>query len=228
MTQSDYKKEGYDKQLCSFTFMDGKTVFGEISDFFPNDPNYYLVPMSNMAEFQRYLKENDHAKMKNLCSIVNLDDLKQARRLDTFGEMLVTKVLEAEGNKAKLESRKATWLKSIDDLYSKINLWFEDFKKDGLIEIKDQEIYIDEESIGKYRTKRLEIYIGNDVITLTPKGTFIIGSFGRIDLSGPKGDALLVEPEWNEWKFAKRTPKIIYSSVTEQSLKQVIQEIING
>lgn len=229
MTQLEYLLSGCNNRHCKFTFKNGEIAYGVITTYFLNEQdNFYLVRSLQMIEFKKYMDNDDFKKMKELCSPVNLDDLLKAEILDSFGELLVKKTQEVEANKIIWEERKSTWLKSIDELYKEINFWLSDFQKAELLKIKEKEIELNEEYIGKYKTKRLEIYLGNDIITFTPKGTLIIGSYGRIDMNGPRGEALIIEPQWNAWKFAKRAPKMKYWDVNEQSLKEAIQEIING
>ena len=47
-------------------------------------------------------------------------------------------------------------------------------------------------------------------------------------MKGPKGEALIVEPSWNDWKFAVRVPRTKYWDLNEQSFKEAIQELVNG
>ncbi|OGU38957.1 MAG: hypothetical protein A2X61_09495 [Ignavibacteria bacterium GWB2_35_12] len=146
---------------------------------------------------------------------------------DSF-EVFLKKKKQQENNKVDWDERKSTWLKSIEDLYSKINNWLSPFIKESLLDIKEKDIELNEEYIGNYKAKRLDIYLSNDIISLTPRGTLIIGSYGRIDMRGPKGEYLLIEPDWNIWKFAKRTPKLVTWEISEESFKTAIQDVING
>jgi len=150
--------------------------------------------------------------------------------MDNFEEFL-KKQKEADekaSKKVDWAKRKEKYLKSIDSLYSEVNNWLASFVSKGLIQIITIEFEIQEENIGTYKVKRLEIKIGKDKITLNPKGTLILGSFGRIDMRGPKGDLIMVEPEWNKWKFAKRTPKLSLWDVDNESFQASIQSIITG
>ena len=147
--------------------------------------------------------------------------------IDSFEEFLQKKKQEEEKNKINWDERKSTWLKSIDQLYANIREWLKTFEEEGFIQIKDnKEISLNEEYIGQYQTKRLDIYLGNDIISLTPKGTLIIGSYGRIDMRGPKGEILIIQPDWEDWKFAKRTPKLETWNVNSESFKKIIQDLV--
>jgi hypothetical protein len=147
--------------------------------------------------------------------------------IDSFEEFLKKKKQEEEKNGINWDERKAAWIKSISKLYADIKDWLDPFEKEGFLHIKDEkEINLNEEYIGQYQVKRLDIYLGNDLISLTPKGTLIIGSFGRIDIRGPKGEILIIQPNWNDWKFAKRTPKLETWDINAESFKKIIQDLV--
>lgn len=147
--------------------------------------------------------------------------------VDSFEEFLRKKTEEKETKKVDWEERKIKWLESIDVLYKDINEWLNPFIKEGLIKVEtNKEITISEEYIGNYVVKRMDIYIGNDLVSLTPKGTLIIGAFGRIDMRGPNGEIILIQPEWNDWKFAKKTPKLEMWDLTEETFKVFIQKLV--
>lgn len=147
--------------------------------------------------------------------------------IDSFEEFLQKKKEEGEKEKINWDERKLNWLNSIDSLYVNIKEWLKAFEDDGFIHIKDdKEITLNEEYIGQYQTRRLDIYLGNDIISLTPKGTLIIGSYGRIDMRGPKGEILMIQPKWEDWKFAKRTPKLETWNVNSESFKKIIQDLV--
>lgn len=148
-------------------------------------------------------------------------------QIDPFKEFLQKKKEEEGKDKIDWEERKSNWLTSIDSLYHNIKGWLNAFEDDGLIRVRDdKEITLNEEYIGPYQTRRLDIYLGNDIISLTPKGTLIIGSYGRIDMRGPKGEILIIQPEWGDWKFAMRTPKLETWNVNAESFKKTIQDIV--
>ncbi len=84
-------------------------------------------------------------------------------------------------------ARKLEWLTYIDKLYSDVNEWLKDYIKTGQVKLQYNDYEIYEEALGKYTTKELKIYIGNHVANLTPIGTVLIGTKGRVDLSGTSG-----------------------------------------
>ena len=94
----------------------------------------------------------------------------------------------------------------------------------NLIKItNEKKVNLTEEYLGKYSAKRLDIYVGSEIISLIPRGTLIMGSNGRIDMRGPKGEIMALEPEWNRWEFVNPAPTIKTWEMNEDSFKDMIQ-----
>lgn len=108
-------------------------------------------------------------------------------------DVLIRGKLRREKDKRSLvnwEERKKGWLSQIGDLYSDIDSWFKPF--DGDIKVERWEIGIDEEYIGSYRAPAMKIKVGAEYVTLMPRGTLIIGGYGRVDMAGLDGEAILL------------------------------------
>lgn len=93
------------------------------------------------------------------------------------------------------DKERSEWVDYLDSLYKKVESFLKKWTtpdNDGPIrtEYKDTEVY--EENLGTYPVKKMLIHIGRRVITLTPVGTLLIGSKGRVDVEGPSGKAALV------------------------------------
>ena len=147
--------------------------------------------------------------------------------LDSFEEFLKKKKDDEAKTKINWEERKSFWLESIDEFYANIKDWLRSFEEQKYIQIKDdKEITLNEEYLGQYQTKRLDIYLGNDIISLTPKGTLILGSYGRIDMRGPKAEIIIIQPNWKDWKFVRKTPKFETWDVSSESFKKMIQDLV--
>lgn len=146
-------------------------------------------------------------------------------QIDSFEEFLNRKKEQSKEQNINWEERKSIWIKSVDSLFSKIKGWLEPFEKQGLVVFKEREIKCYEDYLGEYIIKKLDIFLGSDIISLVPKGTIILGSFGRIDMMGNDGDIMIIEPEWNEWKFARRTPMLKVWDLSEESFKAELQKL---
>lgn len=90
------------------------------------------------------------------------------------------------------EKRKQEWIGKIEILYNSIQDWLSDYIKSNRIELKYIDYPLFEETLGHYTVKKMEIKLGEELATLEPIGTTLIGARGRVDLSGKKGKIKLV------------------------------------
>ena len=67
---------------------------------------------------------------------------------------------------------------------------------------------------------------GNGFLYVKPVGTLVLGTYGRVDLNGTKGDRLLILETWENWKFAKRTPKLETWDWNKENFLETIQELM--
>ncbi len=84
------------------------------------------------------------------------------------------------------------WLDYLQQLYSCIAEYLDEYIKGGTIKLRDSMIELNEENIGVYKAKRLVVAIGAQEIIFTPVGTLLIGSKGRVDVEGSAGNSRLV------------------------------------
>ncbi|WP_109484044.1 hypothetical protein [Paraburkholderia sp. C35] len=92
-----------------------------------------------------------------------------------------------ESQLAQFVERKRWWLKNVGGLYRKIDVWLKPLIDADAVKTTSGEMEISEKYIGAYQATTLRIKIGGSVVKLLPRGTFILGAFGRIDLEGVYG-----------------------------------------
>jgi hypothetical protein len=147
---------------------------------------------------------------------------------DTFKDFLEKK--NAEEPKIDWDAREKQWIRSVTDFYNNIKKWLKPFIDQKLLVIKeDSWVNIYEHGFGEYDIKKLDIIIGkNDVITLTPRATLVLGNYGRIDMRGPQGVISIIQKNWNEWKFINMSTREELWDADEESFETVIQDLVNG
>jgi hypothetical protein len=152
-------------------------------------------------------------------------------KTDTFEKFLKKRKEEqAQETEVDWEQRETQWIASVTAFYNNVKNWLEPFIASGLLIIRE-DIWTnsDEEYLGKYDVKKLNIIIGKtDLITLTPRGKFIVGGYGRIDMRGPKGVISIIKKTENKWKFKNMVTLSEFEEVTEKSFEAVIQDLVNG
>lgn len=100
------------------------------------------------------------------------------------------------------EAERIWWIKQLGVLFSEIKGWLKEYIETKKINLEIQEIEIFEAALGTYTVQEITIKIGNKVVKLTPIGTILIGTKGRVDMVGKTGtvrfilaDKKAVEPK---------------------------------
>ena len=89
------------------------------------------------------------------------------------------------------QKEKKDWLRNLGELHALINQFLAEYVAKKAIEIEQSKVTLSEENIGSYEAPFLLIRIGAQKISVMPIGTLLIGSKGRVDVSGPRGKARL-------------------------------------
>ena len=145
---------------------------------------------------------------------------------EAFSDFLKKK--NEEDKKVDWEDRKTKWIKSVNDFYNNVHKWLNPFTIQSLLKTKMKEIIVSEEYIGTYNLNQLDIVIGNDIISLIPRGTLVAGGYGRIDMRGPMGEISIFQKKWGEWKFIQKLTRSELWDANEESFKSAIQDLVNG
>lgn len=134
--------------------------------------------------------------------------------------------LKSQNRDHNQEQRKSDWLKGVSGVYEKIESWISKYKKEDLIQTNYASARIDESLIGQYETQKLTLIIGNKIIEIVPIGTYILGSYGRIDIRGSKGTYHLIQKEFGQWQLINNRSVKDYLDFTQEHLFKVIEHIL--
>ncbi|MCR5893351.1 MULTISPECIES: hypothetical protein [Burkholderia] len=162
-----------------------------------------------------------------------------------------------EEGKLDLEREKQTWLLKLDTLFDLVRRSLDAYLKDGTISFVPTEYNLHEELLGSYVAKGADLIVGRHLVKLKPVGTFLLGARGRVDMIGPRGIAKLVivppdstqvkvtvtivepgqprpeskpgvPPEQWVWKIATPPPRIIYTTLNEDSFRSALMGVMGG
>jgi hypothetical protein len=117
-------------------------------------------------------------------------------------------------------AKKKEWFQHLNKLYADIQEWLNDYIKNERIKLEFSDFDIYEETLGKYTVQELKIYIGNNLAQLTPIGTVLIGTKGRVDLSGPLGTIKLILTDRDATK-----PNISFRMVLSDEEEKKYEEV---
>ena len=176
---------------------------------------------------------------------------------ETFDDFVKQRTDRARQS-AEVSDRKETlagWLRELDGLYSAMEGYLRSYTESGQIRIERRPVQLTEEYLGTYDAEALAMSIGNDEVIAQPVGTLLIGSSGRVDLSGPRktlrivlleegGPAMKItisgdgapaetssqslvrgEVDHRGWYFATQPPAATVTAFDEDSFRDAIMDV---
>jgi hypothetical protein len=90
------------------------------------------------------------------------------------------------------EEMKHWWVQTVHGLFNQIDGWLHSLIQSGSVKSTRKTTKLIEEDLGAYDIESLEIQLASRKLTFEPVGTMLIGAFGRIEVSGPNGKAVLL------------------------------------
>lgn len=84
------------------------------------------------------------------------------------------------------------WVDRVNELLSSMEQWLAPLIADGTIRVSHDRMQINEDMLGHYELPVLNLNFGESFLCIKPVGSVIIGAFGRIDVEGPTGRAMLI------------------------------------
>lgn len=85
------------------------------------------------------------------------------------------------------DAEKNWWIKQLDNLYTDIQSWLKEYIDIQKIILEFNNIDIYEEALGTYTVRQMTIKLSDKIAKLTPIGTILIGTKGRVDMTGKAG-----------------------------------------
>jgi hypothetical protein len=152
----------------------------------------------------------------------------------------------SDSKAANWAQRRDDWLRRLKELYGSVEEFLSGYVEGGTIKISYRDITLNEENIGEYSARQMVLDIGRQQVVLTPIGTILIGTKGRVDIAGAGGKARLVladrtttapqiaalakEEESLDltWKIATSPPNVSYVELTQDTLFDLVMEVSNG
>ena len=149
--------------------------------------------------------------------------------------------------------RRKDWLQALDKLYELIENYLSKYISDKSISVEYLDAHINEEHLGSYSARKMNLVVGKNVVEISPVGTLIFGAYGRVDVLGKSARLrlILVEPAANEvrlgirvmqpgeqvsrpeppdfaslsWKIASDPPNVRLYELTQEALFDAIMTV---
>ena len=151
------------------------------------------------------------------------------------------------------QTQKEEWLAFIDRFYSDLKRWFQPYLDRGQLDYHFQPFELTEDSIGTYQARKMLVQFAGQKLQMTPVGTMLIGTRGRIDMEGARGVVWFIlqdqnkqraskvisfdesengiprpKPAW-EWMIAvKGSGKLSFVNFNEENFFEALMEVVDG
>ncbi len=134
--------------------------------------------------------------------------------------------LRADAAQSQIDwaERRIWWQGRVNDLYSDILEWFEPLIADKVVGVQRDPFEIHEAELGIYTAESLTLLLEPLTFKIAPVGTLVAGGFGRADVIGRAGRAmLLLAPEDDTSLMPERRDESIWFLVRPQSHTRLIE-----
>lgn len=139
-----------------------------------------------------------------------------------------------------IEARRKWWIKAVEDLFTKVQVWLEPLIKDGPLTFDTKELQIMSDGwLGSYKLQRAIIGLGRKTLEMNPVGSVIFGSFGRIDVKGPNGKLMLIleatqgpeeddfVPTGGQWFITNRVgSRRLQEELTQEAFERLFTDLL--
>lgn len=144
-------------------------------------------------------------------------------------EFFREKVRKSDSAGMDWNARKKEYQKSLRELYRAVEDCIDAEKgtKEHLFKISFREKIIEEPYLGVYKAKELVLEVGDEKVVFSPRGRYIVGAAGRVDLIGEMGaKTLVVQPDGGWGIIASRTPTPNVVPLDADSLLAALKEVM--
>jgi hypothetical protein len=126
-----------------------------------------------------------------------------------------------------VELRKARWIRSLNELYQAIDEWLSEAIDNKTIDRpRRMNVAIHEDRTGTYIAPAYEISIGVATVKFSPKGTYIVGADGRIDVAASTGKRSSLFVKKDAWSL--QGPESTRSiDLTEEAFLDLLQYLLD-
>lgn len=122
--------------------------------------------------------------------------------------------------------RKNAWLKSLDELYSRLEGWLTESKEAGVVTTDRDWVSITEEYLGTYNAPTFRISLGARSVLFRPVGTLIVGAYGRVDVSAGSRRCLLIRSSANSWSVATHEKGAITGDLSDVTFAAILRDLL--
>ena len=133
----------------------------------------------------------------------------------------------APENEIDWDERKKKFLSAVEQLYGQLETMLAEPIGHKKVQLHRRPKVLTENFIGTYAVNDLILVVGDEQVRFSPRGRNIVGSAGRIDVVGEKGEAMLILKAESKWEIVQtRQPAVRSVPLDESSLAEVLQLVM--
>lgn len=125
--------------------------------------------------------------------------------------------------------QKQEWLTALGELTVRLRKWLESAEAETLLTVEETPVELREPEFGAYTAPGLQIRTPRGkVIRVAPKGRYVAGAEGRVDLEcSPKSEILVrTEGEWRFARLAATRGRWTFEEFNEESFWEALNELL--
>jgi len=129
----------------------------------------------------------------------------------------------------KLEPKQVLrgWQADLKRLFKDFRTWMKEAEEQGLLEVQEQKVPLEDKKLGKYVAPALRIQSPRMGIRIVPRARYVVGARGRVDFETPTQKLILLRTDKNTWKFARLVgQKYETTDLTEDSFWKEIGALL--
>ncbi len=140
-------------------------------------------------------------------------------------QFLKSKIEAEKKQQVDWENVRKNWLDDLKSLYNQVKEWTREAQNEGLIQITEHQIDLNEESLGSYKAPALTLNIGQDKVKIYPVARVIIGGKGRVDISSHNAAFMLILVD-EGWLFVAEKKAREYKPLTEEVFTSMLKDLL--
>lgn len=146
----------------------------------------------------------------------------------TLSEVISERFKTADSAQAEVVTRVERWQAAVEKLFERIDGWLKESSgPDAAVRVELEDAPAYEDRAGDYTIKKMLVQIGRSKVRFLPKGTWIIGAEGRVDVEGPAATARLIWEGDERWTVvldpvSPRDTKLLDSGSLAEALDIVL------
>jgi hypothetical protein len=140
-----------------------------------------------------------------------------------FTQLLEKKKQAIEKNSVASKRRLGRWRMALGELGMKLTKWLDLPVKKHVVTLSRSPKEIIEELLGPYSVQKWTVTIGDRRVVFDPIATYVVGSYGRVDVIGPAASFKLIrEKDDGHWSLVDPSDARLAVPLTKEIFEKIL------